>query len=399
MNDVQKALGNEVAEAHTRKNPLVELAHKIGKEAAGPAAIAVDKEARFPREGIDALKREKLLSAYVPKELGGRGCSITDLAAICHTLGQYCASTAMVFAMHQIQVVCIVRHAKDSAFFESYLKDLVAQERLIASVTSEVGIGGDLRSSKCGVVTSGGEFSVEKDASVISYGAEADDLLLTSRRTPEAPANDQVLVLLKKGDYQLERKGDWDTLGMRGTCSLPFLVKSKGAVAQVLPEFGDIAAQTMVPVSHLVWASLWSGIATDALARARMFVQGAARKNPGTMPPGAVRLAEVANMHQYLRNNIQDAIAEYERIKDDPEALSSIGFAIRTNNLKISTSQLIVDMVSRALMVCGIMGYKADTKFSLGRHLRDAYGAGVMVNNDRILGTNASLLLVHKEAQ
>ena len=32
----------------------------------------------------------------------------------------------------------------------------------------------------------------------------------------------------------------------------------------------------------------------------------------------------------------------------------------------------------------------------MGRHLRDAYGTMVMINNDRIYGANASMLLVHK---
>ena len=42
-------------------------------------------------------------------------------------------------------------------------------------------------------------------------------------------------------------------------------------------------------------------------------------------------------------------------------------------------------------------GYRNDSPYSLGRLLRDAYGAALMVNNDRILKLNATMLLVHKE--
>ena len=84
-------------------------------------------------------------------------------------------------------------------------------------------------------------------------------------------------------------------------------------------------------------------------------------------------------------------------VMNDPDALSSMGFALRMNNLKISVSQLAVDIVGRALGVCGISGYRNDSKFSLGRHLRDAHGAALMVANDRIYGANASILLVHKD--
>jgi acyl-CoA dehydrogenase len=47
--------------------------------------------------------------------------------------------------------------------------------------------------------------------------------------------------------------------------------------------------------------------------------------------------------------------------------------------------------------VCGIMGFKNDTPFSVGRHLRDAMSASLMVANERIHQTNASLLLIAKD--
>ena len=50
-----------------------------------------------------------------------------------------------------------------------------------------------------------------------------------------------------------------------------------------------------------------------------------------------------------------------------------------------------------ALGVCGIVGYKNDTPFSVGRHLRDTMSACLMVANERIHQTNASLLLIAKD--
>jgi len=61
------------------------------------------------------------------------------------------------------------------------------------------------------------------------------------------------------------------------------------------------------------------------------------------------------------------------------------------NNLKLTASQMVLDIVCRAMVICGIAGYRNDSKLSLGRHLRDATGAGLMVNNDRILGQNATM--------
>lgn len=379
---------------------LVQLAHTLGKEVLSVHAADVDRQARFPRESIDALRRAKLLSAYVPKEYGGMGLNILQIAKICEVLGQYCGSTAMIYAMHKIQVACIVHHAGQSNYFRNYLRQLVQEQRLIASATTEMGVGGDLRSSICAVEVAGKSFSLTKQAPVISYGESADEILVTCRRAPDAAASEQVHVMVRRGDYTLKPLSGWDTLGFRGTCSNGFTLTANGEAAQILPTpFADILAQTMHPYSHIVWSSLWSGIAMDAVKQARAFVRAEARKTPGETPICAIRLAEVDRVLQEMRDNVQSLTHEYHDLllKAEPEAFSNFGFAIRTNNLKLSASQLIVDIVGRAMLICGISGYRNDSKYSLTRHLRDAYGAALMVNNDRILKLNATMLMVHKE--
>jgi acyl-CoA dehydrogenase len=380
----------------------LETVRSIANDVAAPAAAEVDRDARFPREAVDALKRERLLAALVPMELGGLGHGLSEVARHCEVLGRACASTAMVYAMHQIQVACLVRHGAGSPFFRRYLAELAERQYLIASVTSEVGVGGDLRTSIAAVDVQGECFTLDKDATTISYGAESDDLLVTARRAPEATGNDQVLVLVRRSESTLEQTASWDTLGMRGTCSPSFRLKAGGERVRIVPEpFDQIATSTMVPASHILWASCWLGIAAEAVGKARAFVRGEARKKPGSTPPTASRLAEVSSRLQTMRAGIQEVTREYEAIAGQPDAgrgaLSSLGFALRLNNLKVAASEQVVEIVTRALRICGIAAYKNDTPLSLGRHLRDAHSAALMIGNDRIYATNASLLLVYKD--
>jgi acyl-CoA dehydrogenase len=379
---------------------LLVRVNEIGREVIAVTAEDVDQKARFPTESISALKEIALLSAYVPRELGGMGLTVTEIAKVCEVLGHYCGSTAMIFAMHQIQVACIVHHALDSAYFRNYLKELVQKQLLMASATTEVGIGGDLRSSICAIETTGQKFKLTKKAPVISYGAAADDIMVTCRSSADAPASDQLHVLVRKDNYTLEPISGWDTLGFRGTCSAGFELTSSGSVEQILPTpFADILSQTMHPYAHMVWGALWLGIASDAVNRARAFVRAEARKNPSLPPVSSIRLAEVDTVLNNMRSNIAVAVQDYDRMRaaKNPEAFNSFGFSIRTNNLKLSSSTLILDIVSRAMLICGIQGYRNDSKFSLGRHIRDAYGAAIMVNNDRIMLHNATMLLAHRE--
>jgi acyl-CoA dehydrogenase len=185
---------------------------------------------------------------------------------------------------------------------------------------------------------------------------------------------------------------------MRGTRSLGFTLDASAAPEQILPvPFADIASHTMLPVSHVLWSSLWLGLATDAVGRARACVRAEARRTPGAMPPAALRLAETVAELGTMRATVEQGLADFERHQDNAEALAGLGFAIRMNNLKTSASRMAPDIVGRALGVCGVAGYRNDSPYTVGRHLRDAHSAALMIGNDRVLAANAAMLLMHKE--
>lgn len=384
-----------------REQELLAGVRTIAKDVAAAHADDVDRAGRFPSESIDALRALGALSAPVPEALGGGGVSLSAIAACCLELGRACGASAMVFAMHHIQLITIVRHFEADSWFESYLRRQVTEGRLIASVTSEVGTGGDMARS-IAAVTPGenGRVSFEKQAPTVSYGAYADDLLTTLRRGPESEPGDQVAALSHKDQHSLEPTGTWDVLGMRGTCSPGSIVRAELGAEQVLTTpFAKVAAESMVPISHILWSHLWLGIAEDAFDRSRAFVKAAARRTPGVTPPAAQRLSRLSGEVALLRGLVTSALHDFEACAEGParEQLSTMSMGLRFNNLKIAASEQTRDVCFGALDVCGIMGFKNDTPFSVGRHLRDALSAPLMIANERIHQTNAGLLLIAKE--
>jgi acyl-CoA dehydrogenase len=382
--------------APPRSEDLPDIARRIGETVSGPASSDVDANSRFPTETIDALRAERMLSVLVPQDQGGAGARITDVALAVEALGQHCASSAMVYAMHQIQVASLARHGR-TKWSQSYLREVAGRELLLASATTEKGIGGDVRSSSCAVEQTGDRFHLVKDAPVISYGKWSDAILVTARRGPDSPPNDQVLVTVPAATVTLEQQTQWNALGFRGTCSDGFLLTADGDIEQVLSDPYDIiSAFTMLPTSHVLWASVWLGIATSAVETARVYVRKDARKNPGASSPVALHLASLVGVLDQFRSLVHGAANDYQAALDAPSELTAMGFALQMNSLKVSASTLVVEVVSKALSICGIAGYLEDSPLSLGRRLRDAHGAALMVNNDRILGANAQMLLVHK---
>jgi|SRR5690242_4677041 len=389
------------------KVPSSDLAARtiaVAKAVAAKYADDVDRRARFPSETFAALSEARLLSAAVPREFGGQGAGMLELGNQCAALAQGCSSSGMVLAMHHIQVACIARHGAHAPYFQKYLREnLAGKQELIASITSENGTFGDTRSSICAVEVDGDTMQLVKDATTVSYGANADAQLVTCRRAADAANSDQVLVLFPKGSYTLEQTGTWDTLGMRGTCSPGAKFSGHGKPEQIVPgSFADSSAQTMVPYSHILWSALWTGIATDALQRAAACVRGAARRKPGSVPPNAAALARAYAELQTMRHNWQACAMEFDAMTatDDAaarEMLDSMNWALKMNQLKIACSEAAPRLCHRALEIIGILGYKNDTPFSVGRHYRDVLSAALMVSNGRIAGKSASMLLVVKE--
>ena len=363
-------------------------------------ADAVDREGRFPQEAVAAMRAEGLLGAMVPTELGGQGASIATICRQTQAIARACASSAMVYAMHHSQLVAITDFALEQPWHCDFARRIAAEQLLIASITSEVGIGGNARTSACCVEADGAGIRLSKQAPTVSYGRQADVFMVTARAHGEAAASDQVLVTFAREDAVFEHKGDWDALGMRGTSSVAFTFEGRGVADQVNPvPFAEIAAEGMVPASHLMWCAAWTGIAMEATAKARAFLREQARKARGATPPGAARLVRMAASMEAMRGRIVPLIAQYDahRAGDAGSGWpSGMARAALLNTLKIDVSETAHEVVLEALRITGMAGYKNGTPFSVGRHLRDILSAQLMINNDRIAAGTATLLLAQR---
>jgi acyl-CoA dehydrogenase len=356
-------------------------------------ADAVDAQGRFPAEAREAMRAHRLLGAAVPIELGGEGAPVRDLADVCYALGRACGSTAMTFAMHQTKVACLVRHGRGSAWRDALIRRIADEQLLLASSTTEGGNGGNVRASAAAVHPDGDGIRLAREATVISYGAEADGIVTVARRAEDAAASDQVLCVFLRDDYTLERLSGWETLGMRGTCSGGFRLVARGRPDQVLDvRYADIHAQTMTPVSHILWSSAWAGIAARAVEKAQGFTRTAMRGAGGLAPPGALHYGRAVSSLKQARALIVQALDRFEAA--DGAALAAIDFQTAIAMLKVEVSELAVGAVMSAMRANGLAGYRTEGPFSIGRHLRDILSAPVMIHNDRIVANLATATLM-----
>lgn len=377
---------------------LIDLARDLATDVCGPHAVDVDRAARYPHEALNALRDRRLLGAGLPQMYGGGG-SLSALVEIAGVLGRACGATAMIWAMHQIQLICLHRHAGESKAVAEMLHRIGVNQLLVASATSEEGTGGNLRVSRAAVHVASAERAgepvcrLDKKATTVSYGAHADAFLITARRSPDADPGDQVAVLVDRAQVNLEPAGVWNPLGMRGTCSPGFRVFGEFPADQILPvPFHEQAAETMVPASHVLWSAVWLGLAEEALARAT----GLARRRLATgAAPTDHRLAEAHWRLDAARAQLFRTTELVSSMWSGRQAFGTSTLA-RLNALKLAASETAVQVTQGALCAAGMAGYSEDGRYSIARIMRDVLSAPLMIGNSRLLSTNASLVLLER---
>ena len=173
----------------------------------------------FPGGSLRAVKAQRLLGIHGAAGARRReGAWIADVADMCYTLGRACASTGMIFAMHQTKVACLVRHGTGSAWHRGADAPVVRRTDA-ARVLDHRGPERRQHPLQRGAVehATATEISLVRNATVISYGAQADGIVTIARRANDAAASDQVLLAITKDDYTLERA----STGRRSACAAP----------------------------------------------------------------------------------------------------------------------------------------------------------------------------------
>ncbi|WP_158607727.1 acyl-CoA dehydrogenase family protein [Flexivirga caeni] len=377
------------------RGELEKVAWKIGAEIAGPVADEVDAQARFPVETVDALRQSGLLAALVPAELGGKGATLLEVAGAVRAVAMHCTSSALILGMHSIEVFNLVRHGTTPGL-RKLLEEVATGRMLLANANSEVGLGGDVTRSRCALEPGTGGGHLEKEALAVSYGEYADGIVTIARRSPDAADTDQIMMVCRAENLTLECTSEWNTMGLRGTCSSGFRLSATIADEDIFPvPFATISNDGAAQARQILLCAAWVGLAEAAAAKAHAFVRAAARRSIGALPPSALRLSELAIDVQAARCQLLGVALQYAEL-DRAGYGEDAGLMVALRSLKVSTSELAVSTATSALQICGMAGFRRTTPFALDRIIRDAHGGLVMVSNERLLGDNAGLLAVRK---
>jgi acyl-CoA dehydrogenase len=379
----------------------------LGARAAHVAAVAAahaaacDERAEFPLDALAALRGSGLMGLLVPREYGGLGGSLRDLAGVAASLAGSCLSTALIWAMHCQQAVTIASHAAPE-LRAMLLPRIAAGEVYLASVTSEYGKGGHLLTCHSPLAADGEWLTIARDAPVVTGGEHADGFLITMRAPEPSPPSAVTLVYVGRQQLQASSHGEWNPMGMRASRSIAMTLSGRVPAGQVIGGLGGFrpaAIGTFIPAGHIGWAATWLGGAAAALRGVVAMARSTSGRRQLPVSSEAFRhqLARIRLDLDLVSSHLQRVIAEIERPGTDIEAPDC---QLRLNGLKVTASGLCFSAVDRLIQLAGLRhGYLRDPQLHLERTFRDLRSASLSYANERLLSAGGALTLLDRDVR
>lgn len=339
-----------------------------------PRAAAVDRDAAFPRESIDALGAAGLLGLNVPQAYGGLGEGLRTAAAVIDALAQRCPSTAMVYLMHLCGIACYAA-APDKT--TALLREAAAGRHLSTLAFSEKGSRSHFWAPISRAESAGaGGVAITAQKSFVTSAGQADGYVVSSLASGATQPLESTIYLVLKGDRGVTVAGPWRGLGLRGNASAPMTLAAVSLTAdRALTADGkglDMMLGVVLPLFQVGSAAVGVGIAEAAVQATIGHVTHARFEESNTSLRDLPTLrAQIAKM----RIDTDRARAHLAAVLD---SLDSPGPATQLMVLeaKASGTETAVAVTDLAMRTCG--GAAFGGAHGIERMFRDARAPIVM---------------------
>ncbi len=363
---------------------ILEVVQEIAKEVVSVHSEGVDREARWPEEGMRALQSAGLGGLPVPEEFGGLGMGSFAVAQVCEILGQECPSTAMCFGMHCVGSAVLAAKATPDQQ-ERFLLPIVEGKHITTLSLSEPGTGSHFYIPHTRLeVLSPDTYLVTGSKTFVTNGGYADSYVVsTVAADPDAPLGQFSCVVVPKDAEGLEWGPAWNGVGMRGNSSRALELQGVALPRDnLLGEEGDqiwYVFQVVAPFFLMAMAGTYLGIAGTALEEARNHLVRRHYSESGSslaqLPVLQHRLGCLWGVLERTRHLVYHAANSFD--SGDPDALPEVFTA------KAEVADCAVTITNEVMTIAGGIAYRGGSR--LYRMLRDARAAHIMAPTTDVL--------------
>jgi len=361
---------------HERISLPLKLAGEVAAGVLAAHADSVDREARWPEEGLRALQAAGLGGLLVPRRLGGMGHGLLALLRVCEVLGRECGSTAICFGMHCVGSAVIAAKATPDQE-ERLLQPICRGEHLTTLALSEPGSGvhfylPETELHDCGAAG----YRLEGVKTFVTNGGRADSYVVSTRAVADNALGRLSCVTLP-GDTPGIAWGDpWAGFGMRGNSSRQMnLTGVQLGRENLLGREGDqtwYVFEVVTPNFLMAMAGTYLGIAAAAFEVARDNLKQRRYSHSGSslgqQPVLQHRLGQLwANLEKTRR------FAYHAAIEGDMGSEEALPLLMAT---KAEVADCAVTLANEAMTMAGGAAYRENSR--LTRLLREARASHVM---------------------
>ncbi|MEU7469290.1 acyl-CoA dehydrogenase [Streptomyces sp. NPDC044984] len=345
---------------------LRDAVRSLAEAKIAPYAAAVDEEARFPREALDALTANDLHAVHVPEEYGGAGADALATVIVIEEVARVCASSSLIPAVNKLGSLPVILSGSE-ALKKKYLAPLAKGDAMFSYCLSEPDAGSDAAGMKTRAVRDGDTWVLNGVKRWITNAGESEYYTVMAVTDPEKRSKGISAFVVEKSDEGVSFGAPEKKLGIKGSPTREvYLDDVRIPADRMIGEEGTGFATAMRTLDHtrITIAAQALGIAQGALDYAKGYVKERKQFGKPIADFQGIQfmLADMAMKIEAARQLTYAAAAKSERGDSD---LTFQGAAA-----KCFASDVAMEVTTDAVQLLGGYGYTRD--YPVERMMRDA---------------------------
>ncbi|KOT36629.1 acyl-CoA dehydrogenase [Streptomyces caelestis] len=345
---------------------LRDAVRSLAEAKIAPYAAAVDEEARFPQEALDALVANDLHAVHVPEEYGGAGADALATVIVIEEVARVCASSSLIPAVNKLGSLPVILSGSE-ALKKKYMTPLAKGDAMFSYCLSEPDAGSDAAGMKTRAVRDGDAYVLNGVKRWITNAGESEYYTVMAVTDPAKRSKGISAFVVEKSDEGVSFGAPEKKLGIKGSPTREvYLDNVRIPADRMIGEEGTGFATAMRTLDHtrITIAAQALGIAQGALDYAKGYVKERKQFGKPIADFQGVQfmLADMAMKIEAARQLTYAAAAKSERGDAD---LTFQGAAA-----KCFASDVAMEVTTDAVQLLGGYGYTRD--YPVERMMRDA---------------------------
>ncbi|MEU3735103.1 acyl-CoA dehydrogenase [Streptomyces sp. NPDC033538] len=331
-----------------------------------PFAAAVDEEARFPQEALDALVASDLHAVHVPEEYGGAGADALATVIVIEEVSRACVSSSLIPAVNKLGSLPVILSGSEE-LKRKYLAPLANGDVLFSYCLSEPEAGSDAVGMTTKAVRDGDHWVLNGVKRWITNAGVSEFYTVMAVTDPTKRSKGISAFVVEKSDAGVSFGAPEKKLGIKGSPTREvYLDNVRIPADRMIGAEGTGFATAMQTLDHtrITIAAQALGVAQGAFDYAKGYVQERKQFGKPIADFQGVQfmLADMAMKIEAARQLTYAAASKSERGDRD---LTFQGAAA-----KCFASDVAMAVTTDAVQLLGGYGYTRD--YPVERMMRDA---------------------------